>query len=119
MDAVTDESDTTNNCSTSVRITLLEPDLVVGSPSVSDGGPVAGAQFHAVGDGEERWCRIWGGDDVALLPVVGRDDLNIGYGGGQGPGSRACRFGEQQPVGGRYRTGGHPESTTTERAWTR
>ena len=45
VDSVTDETDTTNNCSTSVRITLLEPDLVVGSPSVSNGAPAAGAQF--------------------------------------------------------------------------
>ena len=42
---VTGETDATNNCSASVRITILEPDLVVGSPSVSDSGPAAGAQF--------------------------------------------------------------------------
>ena len=42
---MTGETDGTNNCSASVRITILEPDLVVGSPSVSDSGPAAGAQF--------------------------------------------------------------------------
>ena len=49
VDAVTDESDTTNNCSTSRQIEVLDPqrppDLVVGSPSVGDDGPVAGETF--------------------------------------------------------------------------
>ena len=50
MDPVTDESDTTNNCSGSVEVTVPEPepkrpDLVVTSPSVNDSGPAAGAQF--------------------------------------------------------------------------
>ena len=49
VDTVTDESDTTNNCSTSRQIEVLDPqrppDLVVGSPSVSDDGPVAGETF--------------------------------------------------------------------------
>ena len=49
VDAVTDESDTTNNCSTSRQIDVLDPqrppDLVVVSPSVSDDGPVAGETF--------------------------------------------------------------------------
>ena len=53
VDPVTDESDTTNNCSTSlpinVQITVTEPeghpDLVVAAPTVSDSGPAAGATF--------------------------------------------------------------------------
>ena len=63
VDPVTDESDTTNNCSTSVQVTVPEtepeprpepgpepeperhPDLVVTPPSVSDSGPAGGAQF--------------------------------------------------------------------------
>ena len=47
VDAVTDESDTTNNCSTSVQVTVAEPapDLVVDTPSVDDSGPAAGAFF--------------------------------------------------------------------------
>ena len=61
VDPVTDESDTTNNCSTSVPVTVPEPetepepgpepeperhpDLVVTPPSVSDSGPAGGAQF--------------------------------------------------------------------------
>ena len=45
VDAVADETDTNNNCSASVQITIREPDLVVGSPSVTDSGPATGAQF--------------------------------------------------------------------------
>ena len=56
VDAVTAETDTTNNCSTSVRVavrtTVTEPqededhpDLRVMSPAVSDSGPAAGAPF--------------------------------------------------------------------------
>ena len=50
VDAVPDESDNTNNCSPSVRVTVTEPvpdkpDLVVAAPTVSDSGPVAGASF--------------------------------------------------------------------------
>ena len=48
VDAVTDASNTRNNCSSSVRITVPEPpsgpNLVVAA-SVSDSGPVAGAPF--------------------------------------------------------------------------
>ena len=47
--AVTGESDTGNNCSSSVQVTVspvpTAPDLVVGSPTVSDNSPVAGASF--------------------------------------------------------------------------
>ncbi len=58
VDAVAGESDTTNNCSTSVQVDVSEPpppppppppptrpDLVVDPPSVSDSSPVAGAAF--------------------------------------------------------------------------
>ena len=49
VDAVTGESDTSNNCSSAVTVTVTivgpAPDLVVGSPSVSDGNPDAGASF--------------------------------------------------------------------------
>ena len=49
VDAVTGESDTTDNCSSAVAITVGaagEPDLVVESPSVSDSSPTAGASFR-------------------------------------------------------------------------
>ena len=47
VDAVTGESDTTNNCSGSLAVTVPEPepDLVVGSPTVSDSSPASGASF--------------------------------------------------------------------------
>ena len=47
VDTVTDESDTTNNCSSSVTVTVPEPepDLAVGSPTVSDSSPTSGASF--------------------------------------------------------------------------
>ncbi len=51
VDAVAGESDTANNCSTAVRADVpgtpsqTGPDLVVDSPSVSDGSPAAGAAF--------------------------------------------------------------------------
>ena len=48
VDSVTDESDTTNNCSVAVTVTVgaaPAPDLVVDTPTVSDSAPVAGASF--------------------------------------------------------------------------
>ena len=44
--AVANESDTTNNCSTAVRVTVIgPPDLVVDAPTVSDSSPLAGASL--------------------------------------------------------------------------
>ena len=43
VDAVSSESDTTNNCSASVKVTVGAPDLVVETPTVSDSSPVVGA----------------------------------------------------------------------------
>ena len=45
VDAVMNESDTTNNCSAAVRVTVTAPDLVVDPPTVSNSNPVAGASF--------------------------------------------------------------------------
>ena len=45
VDAVTGESETTNNCSSSVKVTVATPDLVVVAPSVTDSTPDAGATF--------------------------------------------------------------------------
>ena len=43
VEAVSDESATTNNCSAAVRVTVVAPpDLVVGAPTVSDSNPAAG-----------------------------------------------------------------------------
>ena len=45
VEAVTDESDTTDNCSSSVQIKVPQPDLVVAAPSVSNSAPAVGATF--------------------------------------------------------------------------
>ena len=48
VDTVTDEADTTNNCSSAVAVTVgatPAPDLVVDSPTVSESAPSAGARF--------------------------------------------------------------------------
>ena len=51
VDAVAGESDTTNNCSGSVVVTVADaepqtsPDLTVGSPTVSESSPATGASF--------------------------------------------------------------------------
>ena len=48
VDAVSDESDTTNNCSAAVTVTVgaaPAPDLVVDAPTVDTSAPVAGARF--------------------------------------------------------------------------
>ena len=51
VDAVSDESDTTNNCSAAVSVTIdaaSAPDLVVDAPTVSDSTPTAGEKFRIV-----------------------------------------------------------------------
>ena len=93
-DAVTDESDTTNNCSASVQITVPDPtqtsvtepqgdpDLTVTSPSVSDSGPVAGASFtlsatvRNAGDGaaEATTLRYYRSTDATITT----SDLEVG-----------------------------------------
>ena len=48
VDAVSDESDTINNCSLAVTVTVgaaPAPDLVVDTPTVSESAPAAGARF--------------------------------------------------------------------------
>ena len=48
LDAESDESDTTNNCSSAVAVTVgaaPAPDLVVDAPTVSTSAPTAGASF--------------------------------------------------------------------------
>ncbi len=49
VESVSDETDTGNNCSSAVTVTVGSapaPDLVVDSPSVSDSSPTAGASFR-------------------------------------------------------------------------
>ena len=46
VDTVPDETDTGNNCSSGVEVTVGAPDLVVESPTVSDSSPTAGNSFE-------------------------------------------------------------------------
>ena len=105
VDTVTDESDTTNNCSSSVPVTVAAPDLVVGMPSVTDGTPDAGATFTLSAEVRNDGGRILGGHDVALLPLDGRDRHDIRHPGGHGRGCGSCDLGKQQRVGGSARAG--------------
>ena len=45
VESVSGESDTGNNCSSAVAVTVLGPDLIVESPSVSNSSPGPGASF--------------------------------------------------------------------------
>ena len=97
VDAVSNESDTGNNCSRSVRVAVVAAaDLVVGSPAVSDSTPATGQSFDLratvrnQGDGRSpsttlRYYRSTdtkisssdtevGTDDVASLAADGTSD---------------------------------------------
>ena len=102
MDAVTGESDTSNNCSDAVTVTVgaPPPDLVVGSPSVSNSSPVTGASFtlsatvrnQGSGPSAETTLRYYrsadatittgdtqvGTDAVGALAASGTSDESIG-----------------------------------------
>ena len=102
VDAVTDESDTTNNCSSSVTVTVPEPDkpdLVVAVPTVNDSGPAAGATFTLSAtvrnDGDEASAAT----TLRYYRSTERDDHDIRHRGGHGRGRRACGFGNQRRVG--------------------
>ena len=74
VDAVTDESDTTNNCSGSVKVAILQPDLVVGAPSASKNDPEAGEQFtlrvtvgnNGEGESDATTLRYYHSTDTAI-----------------------------------------------------
>ena len=100
VDAVADESDTTDNCSASVKVDVgvqKYPDLEVGTPTVSDSTPGIGASFTLsatvsnVGDGESP------ATTPALLPIDGRDDHDIRH--CRGHGRRWCACGVRHERG--------------------
>ena len=75
VDAVEDESDTTNNCSSSVQVDVRGyPDLAVGSPSVSDSYPTAGTTLtlsatvrnNGNGDSEVTTLRYYQSTDATI-----------------------------------------------------
>ena len=87
VDEVTSESDTTNNCSLSVMVTvqpLPKPDLAVSSPTVSDSSPVSTRRFTVSATVSNTGDSIFGGHDAAVLPLDGRGDHAVGHGGGHG-----------------------------------
>ena len=83
VDTVTDESDSTNNCSASVLVSTLRPDLVVGSPSVSESNPAAGATFTlsatvsntGAGEANATTLRYYQSTDA----TVTTDDTQVGF----------------------------------------
>ena len=92
VDTVTNESDTTNNCSSSVRINVLQsqnpPDLEVGTPTVNDASPETTAPFTLsvtvsnTGDGEAsattlRYYRSTDGTITTSDTEVGTDDVGV------------------------------------------
>ena len=113
VDDVTGESDTSNNCSDAVTVTVVgrprPPDLVVESPSVSDSSPDAGASFtlsatvRNSGDGGSvattlRYYRSTnatisgidtevGTDAVGALSASGTSDESIGLTAPSSPGT--------------------------------
>ena len=103
-DAVADESDTSNNCSRAVRVTVrapdppARPDLVVESPSASAAVVAPGGAVDAVGDGAQPRRRRRGVDDAALPPLGGRGDHAGGRRRGDGPRGRAVGVGERRVV---------------------
>ena len=126
-DAVAEETNTANNCSAAVVLTVREPppgpDLVV-TAMLSDAVVDPGETFSLETAVRNRGGAACGGDDAALLPVVGRHDRirrTLGCGRGHGCEWRALAAG-----GGRRRcrvtlngADGRRARTTTERARTR
>ena len=72
MDPVSDESDTTNNCSVAVAVTVgaaPAPDLVVDRPTVSENAPDAEESFTLSATVRNRGNGASAFFDPALLPV--------------------------------------------------
>ena len=126
VDTVTDESDTTNNCSGSVKVDCDGAQTAkYGSPGGgdTDGSPGPGGgdtdgerhesrdggEFYVVGDGEQRGGRGVGGDDAVVLPIDRFDDLFVGHPGWHGRGGGIGRLGDERRVdlADRALDGGH------------
>ena len=74
VDAVSGESDTANNCSGALTVTVEAPDLTAGKPSVSGDDPAAGGSFTLTGTVSNR-----GGAEAAAttLRFYRSDDTSI------------------------------------------
>ena len=87
VDSVTGESDTTNNCSVAVTVTVgaaPAPDLVVDPPTVSESAPASGDRFTLNATVRNRGKWPFGLDHVALLPLHRLDDHHWRHGGRHG-----------------------------------
>ena len=121
VDAVTDESDTTNNCSSSVKVTVAAPDLVVADAFGDRQHAGRRGDVHPVCGGPKRRGRILGGHDVALLPVDGCDGITTSdtQVGTDAVAELATGCGDQRRVGEPDRAVDCGDVVTTGRAWTR
>ena len=84
VDAIINESDTNNNCSTGVQVTVGPPDLVVESPSVDNTTPTPSQSLTLSATVRNQGTGGGYRDDVALLPLVRRDDFDQRYASGHG-----------------------------------
>ena len=112
VDTVTGESDTTDNCSGSVKVDVEAPkypDLEVGTPTVSDTSPETGASFTLSATVSNAGRRAICGDDAAVLPIDRFDDLFVGHPGRHGRGGGIGRLGDERRVdlADRALDGGH------------
>ena len=106
VEAVSQESDTGNNCSAGAPLTVQSgggADLVVESPGGQQQHGGSGGVLHAVGYGPEPGRRTVRDDDLALLPFVGFHDLDERHGARHGfrfrAGRRRERVGVDSPDG--------------------
>ena len=122
VDAVAGESDTANNCSTSVQVTVREPDhpdLTAVSPSVSNSSPAVGSQFTLSatvqndGNGESAatTLRYYRSTDATITT----SDTEVGTAAVAG---LAASVSDSQSVE-LVAPSARREHTTTGRAWTR
>ena len=83
VDALSEESDSGNNCSVAVMVTVDGPDLVVGPPTVSDNNPLVGQTFtlsmdvtnQGTGDmSASTTLRYYRSDDATISTV----DMEVG-----------------------------------------
>ena len=101
VDAVVGESNTANNCSRSVKVTVPEPqpDLVVGSSvSVEDSNLNTGASFTLSATVRNAGDEQSGGVDAAVLPIDRFDDLFVGHPSRHGRGGGIGRLGDERRV---------------------
>ena len=93
VDAVTDESDTTNNCSDARPITVdgPPPDLVVTGPNVGEVGEEDG-MFWLLMNVSNQGAGGGRGDNGAVQTLDGRDDHDLRHDRGHGRGDYAFPF---------------------------